>query len=260
MGVNPMRFEFATAGRIIFGPGTLQEAGPIASKMGHNALVVTSGQKRAAPLLDLLEQRGIVHTLFTVESEPTTKIARQGTQQARDHNCDFVIGVGGGSVLDSGKAIAALLANGGDPLDYLEVIGRGQLLTKPSAPYMAIPHNGGNRSRKLPECGAGLTGTPRQGQSTQPYMLPDVALVDPNSPYSLPPDVTAYTGLDALTQLIEPYVSVKANPMTDALCIEGFGVWPARYKLPMNTATILRRVKIWRWRVFSAGWRWPMRR
>jgi alcohol dehydrogenase class IV len=140
---------------------------------------------------------------------------------ALENACDFVIGFGGGSVLDTGKAIAALLANGGDPLDYLEVIGRGQPLTKPSAPYIAIPTTAGTGAEVTRNAVLASPEHRVKASLRSPYMLPDVALVDPELTYSLPRDVTAYTGLDALTQLIEPYVSIKANPMTDALCCDG---------------------------------------
>ncbi len=139
-----MRFEFATATHIIFGAGTLQEVGPLAAEMGSRALVVTGrNPARAQPLLDLLAAQGIETVTFSVSGEPTTEVARLGTQQAREADCELVIGFGGGSVLDTGKAIAALLTNGGDPDDYLEVIGRGQPLIQPSAPYIAIPTTAG---------------------------------------------------------------------------------------------------------------------
>jgi alcohol dehydrogenase class IV len=189
--------------------------------MGSRALIVSSGPDRAAPLLERLDQRGIASVVFTVESEPTTEIARLGTDLARNNNCDFVIGIGGGSVLDTGKAVAALLANGGDPLDYLEVIGRGLPLTKPSIPYMAIPTTAGTGTEVTRNAVLASPEHRVKASLRSPFMLPDVALIDPELTYNLPPDVTAYTGLDALTQLIEPYVSIKANPMTDALCVEG---------------------------------------
>ncbi len=104
-----MRFEFATANRIIFGPGTLREVGPLAASMGRRALVVTTPTvERAAPLLDLLAGHGVEHVLFIVEAEPSTDTARAGTRLARDQHCDLVIGIGGGSVIDTGKAVAAL--------------------------------------------------------------------------------------------------------------------------------------------------------
>jgi alcohol dehydrogenase class IV len=217
-----MHFEFATATRIIFGAGTLQEVGPLAAEMGRQALVVTGRTpERAKPLLDLLAAQGVDVVTFSVSGEPTTEVARLGTQRAREANCDLVIGFGGGSAIDAGKAIAALLTNGGDPLDYLEVIGKGKPLTRPSAPYIAIPTTAGTGA-EVTRNAVLLSPEHRVKVSLRsPLMLPRLALVDPELTHSMPPEVTASTGLDALTQLMEPYVSNWANPLTDALCREG---------------------------------------
>jgi len=217
-----MRFEFATATRIIFGAGTLREVGPLAAEMGSRALVVTgSTPERAQPLLDLLAAQGIEAITFSVAGEPTTEVVRLGTQRAQDTDRDLVVGFGGGSALDTGKAIAALLTNGGDPDDYLEVIGQGQPLTQPSAPYIAIPTTAGTGA-EVTRNAVLLSPEHRVKVSLRsPLMLPCLALVDPELTYSMPPEVTASTGLDALTQVMEPYVSNRANPLTDALCREG---------------------------------------
>lgn len=217
-----MRFEFATATRIIFGPGTLREVGPIVTEMGRRALVVTGRSvERAAPLLDALSAEGVGTTVFSVTGEPTTEVVRRGTEQARKTACDLVIGIGGGSALDAGKAVAALLTNGGDPLDYLEVIGAGKPLIRPSAPYIAIPTTAGTGAEVTRN--AVLVSPEHRVKVSlrSPLMLPGLALVDPELTYGLPPAVTASTGLDALTQVMEPYVSKTANPLTDAICREG---------------------------------------
>ena len=217
-----MRFEFATATRIIFGAGTLGEIGPLAAEMGERALVVTGhAAARGAPLLDGLAAQGIDYVTFSVTGEPTTEVARLGTQRAREENCDLVIGFGGGSVLDTGKAIAALLTNGGDPLDYLEVIGRGLPLTQPSAPCIAIPTTAGTGAEVTRNAVLASPEHRVKVSLRSPLMLPRLALVDPELTHSMPPEVTASTGLDALTQVMEPYVSKRSNPLTDALCREG---------------------------------------
>ena len=217
-----MRFEFATATRIIFGPGTLHEVGPIAAQMGSRALVVTgSTPARAAPLLDALAEQGIDAVTYSVAKEPTVGTARLGAQRARETSCDLVIGFGGGSTLDAAKAISALVTNGGDPLDYLEVIGRGQPITNPALPCITIPTTAGTGAEVTRN--AVLASTEHQVKVSlrSPLMLPRLALVDPELTHTLPPAVTASTGLDALTQVVEPYVSHLANPLTDALCREG---------------------------------------
>lgn len=217
-----MRFEFATATRILFGPGTLRESGALAAELGRNAFVVLGvAEALAAPLLEQLTAHHVAVVLFPVAGEPTTETARTGTALAHASGCDLVISLGGGSAIDTGKAIAALLANGGDPLDYLEVIGLGQPLTRPSVPFIAIPTTAGTGAEVTRN--AVLTSPEQQVKVSlrSPFMLPRVALVDPLLTHSLPPDVTASTGLDALTQVIEPYVSTRANPLTDAFCREG---------------------------------------
>jgi len=217
-----MRFEFATAARIVFGPGTLREVGPLAEEMGRRALVVTGrSTERAAPLLDLLTARGIEYRLFPVDGEPTVETVRRGVEVVRQAACDFLIGFGGGSALDTGKALAALLTNGGDPLDYLEVVGHGKPLTKPSAPYIAVPTTAGTGAEVTRNAVLGSPEHRVKVSLRSPLLLPRAAVVDPALTHSLPPDVTASTGLDALTQLIEPYVGNRANPLTDALCREG---------------------------------------
>jgi alcohol dehydrogenase class IV len=215
-------FEFATAARIIFGSGKLVEAGPAAAQMGRRVLIVTgSTVLRATPLLEMLADQGLSYVIFNVVGEPTTDTVRQGTQRAIKENCDMVIGFGGGSVLDAGKAIAALLTNGGDPLDYLEIIGQGRPVAKAGAPYIAIPTTAGTGAEVTKNAVLGSPEHRLKVSLRSPYMLPQLALVDPELSLTMPPPVTASTGLDALTQLLEPYVSPQANPLTDALCLDG---------------------------------------
>jgi alcohol dehydrogenase class IV len=217
-----MRFEFATAARVIFGSGVLREVGPLARGFGPRALVVTGANpQRAEPLLSLLREHGVGAVTFPVAGEPELATVQQGVALAKQEHCGLVISFGGGSALDAAKAIAAMLTNIGELLDYLEVIGRGKALTEPSAPFIAIPTTAGTGSEVTRNA---VLASPSHGVKVSlrsPFMLPRVAVVDPELTYDLPPAVTASTGLDALTQLIEPYVSSRANPMTDALCVEG---------------------------------------
>jgi alcohol dehydrogenase class IV len=217
-----MRFEFASPARIIFGPGTAVQIGPLARELGRRALITTGlDPAQSERILAALSAAGVDYVTLPVSSEPTTDLARQGARLARESGCDLVIGLGGGSAIDAAKAVAALAANGGDPLDYLEVVGRGRSLTQPSLPCIAIPTTAGTgaevtRNAVLASPEHGIKASLRSAT-----MLPRLALVDPELTYSLPAAVTASTGLDALTQLIEPFTSSKANPLTDALCREG---------------------------------------
>ncbi|MGO8930863.1 MAG: iron-containing alcohol dehydrogenase [Limisphaerales bacterium] len=217
-----MRFEFATAGRIIFGPGVLREVGPLARGLAPRALVVTGANpRRAEQLLSLLREHDVAAIAFPVPGEPEIETVQQGVALAKNENCGLVISLGGGSALDAGKAIAAMLANTGELLDYLEVIGRGKALAEPSLPFIAIPTTAGTGS-EVTRNAVLASPTHRVKVSLRsPFMLPRVAMVDPELTYDLPPAITASTGLDALTQLIEPYVCSRANPMTDAVCVEG---------------------------------------
>jgi len=219
---QPMRFEFATAGRILFGEGVALEAAPAAARMGTRALLVTGATgERAKPLEAALAASGLAVIPFRVAGEPTIDLIRQGAEFARGEHCDLVITLGGGSSIDAGKALAAMLTNPGEPLDYLEVVGRGQPLAHASAPFIAIPTTAGTGSEVTRN--AVLASPERRVKASlrSPHMLPRLAVVDPELTAGLPRSLTAATGLDALTQLIEPYVSSRANRMTDIFCVEG---------------------------------------
>jgi alcohol dehydrogenase class IV len=213
-----MPFEFATAARILFGEGTLRDVPSAAAALGRRALVVTGASSgRAAPLLAALPAAAP----FSVSGEPSILTIRSGVEYAHAQSCDLVIAIGGGSAIDAGKAIAAMLTNPGDPLDYLEVVGRGQPLAHTSAPFIAIPTTAGTGAEVTRN--AVLAHPERRVKASlrSPHMLARLAVVDPELTLDLPRPITASTGLDALTQLIEPYVSVRANPMTDQFCVEG---------------------------------------
>jgi len=218
------RFEFATATRIMFGAGMAGEAISAAKQMGQRALLVTgSCRERSGRFSDVLRATGIAVTAFSVGQEPDLALVQQGLELARQEKCDFVIAVGGGSVMDAGKAISALLTHEGSLMDYLEVIGRGRPLERPAAACIAIPTTAGTGSEVTRNA---VLASPKHGVKASmrsPLMLPRLAVVDPELTYDLPPAITASTGMDALTQVIEPYVSVRANPMTDGFCLEGMG-------------------------------------
>jgi alcohol dehydrogenase class IV len=217
-----MGFEFTTATRIIFGCGAVKDTGSIVEKMGRRAFVITGrSAERAHPLMGQLKDIGMAVTHFSIPEEPTTQLALAAVEKARGPECDLVIGMGGGSVLDVSKVVAALLTNGGPLMDYLEVIGKGQPLKQPSAPCVAIPTTAGTGTEVTSNSVLGSPEHRVKVSMRSPYMLPDLALVDPELTYSMPPGLTAVTGLDAFTQLLEAFVSVHANPLTDGICREG---------------------------------------
>jgi len=217
-----MRFTFAGPGRIVFGPGSVSELPGIAAGFGKRLLLVTGGHPgRVQAVADALDAAGCVVTSFAVTGEPTVAMAEAGARLARAEVCQAVVSVGGGSVMDAGKAIAALTANPGDPYDFLEVVGKGQPLRRLPLPHVAVPTTAGTGAEAT--ANAVLLSPEHQVKVSlrSPGMLPDVALVDPELTFGLPPSVTAATGLDALTQLVEAFVSRHGNPMTGALCREG---------------------------------------
>ena len=215
-------FEVAAPARIVFGAGAVAGLGAIARELGGHALVVTGrSPERAAAGLRQLGTAGVRATTFPVAGEPTVETARAGVGAARAAGCDVVVGFGGGSALDAAKAIAALLGNGGDPLDYLEVVGRGRPLQRPSAPVVAVPTTAGTGSEVTKNA---VLASPEHGVKASlrsPLMLARLALVDPDLLDGLPADVVAASGLDALSQLIEPFLSARANPFSDGLAREG---------------------------------------
>jgi alcohol dehydrogenase class IV len=217
-----MRFELATAGRILFGEGVFDQAGALAAELGKRVLLVGgSSAERIEPLLALLASEGLAVRTIAIDREPAVASALEGAEQARGFGADLVIGMGGGSVIDAAKAIAALLTNPGDPYEHLEVVGHGRPLANPAAPVVAIPTTAGTGAEVTRNS---VLAAPEQKVKVSLRhlsMLPRVALVDPVLTYAIPPSVTASTGLDALTQCLEPFVSHLATPLTDGFCREG---------------------------------------
>jgi len=220
--VTAMRFEFATPQRIVFGAGTLNEVGPIVRSLGARALLVTGSTcARSERLRQLLAAEQVASVVCPIAGEPTTDAISAGVGLAKAERCDCVVGFGGGSAVDAAKAIAALLTNDGVLLDYLEVIGGARPLTRPAAPGVAIPTTAGTGAEVTRNAVLASPSHRVKVSLRSPLMLPRVALVDPELTYELPPPLTATTGMDALTQLIEPFLCNRANPLTDAVCVEG---------------------------------------
>ena len=217
-----VQFEFATATRILFGRGMFDRVGGIAADLGTQALVVTGASPaRAAGLTGALDAAGVAHDELAVPGEPTVDQVRDGIERARATGCDLVVGFGGGSAIDTAKAIAAMLGEGGDLFDHLETIGAGRPLRRPALPWIAIPTTAGTGSEVTRNAVLASPGHRVKVSLRSPLMLARVALVDPGLTDSLPPAVTASSGLDALTQLVEPFTSSRATPITDAICREG---------------------------------------
>jgi alcohol dehydrogenase class IV len=212
-------FEFRTSGRVVFGQGRSGQLPELLDGWGTRALVCTG--TRPQQHAELIAALPMPSEVFTVAGEPTVDMARTATGVARAAGADVVVAIGGGSALDLGKAVAMLLGNGGDPLDYLEVIGAGRAISAPSAPFAALPTTAGTGSEVTSNA---VLASPQHGRKASlrsAFMLPRLALVDPLLTLGCPAEVTAASGLDALTQCLEPLVSPQATPVTDALAGEG---------------------------------------
>lgn len=207
-------FEFATAQRILFGVGRFAELPALAASFGSRIALVTGASRRHT---DRVEAACVI----AISGEPSFETVRAGAAAARDANADVVVAIGGGSAIDAGKAIAMLLTNGGDPLDYAEVIGAGRPVVAPPAPFIAVPTTAGTGSEVTRNAVLHSAELRVKVSVRSPLMLPRVALVDPELALELPPGATAATGMDALSQLIEPFLSRRANPLTDAICRDG---------------------------------------
>ncbi len=228
-----MDFNFSTATRIVFGRAKVREVAAAVPGMGERAMLVTNRIKEADYTnLDAIRERGFdiekelnskrVETFrYLVSGEPSIEMVEEGILFAKEKGMNVFVGIGGGSAIDTAKAISAVMANGGECLDYLEVIGKGKKITKKSLPFVAVPTTAGTGAEVSANAVLASMEHNVKVSLRSPLMIADLAIVDPELTISVPPAVTASTGLDAFTQVIEPFVSRMANPITDALCREG---------------------------------------
>ena len=219
------KFEFFSAPRIVFGRGQIARLAELAAPLGRTALIVHGiPEETLARLAAQLSSAGIRAVPLAQVGEPTVTDIDHALETARANACDMAIGIGGGSAIDAAKAAAGLLANGGTALDYMEVVGKGQKITRPAAPWIAIPCTAGTGAEVTRNAVIGYKGGGDKNFKASlrsEHLLPRIALIDPELGITVPPDVTASSGMDALCQCIEAYTSNGANPMTDALALEG---------------------------------------
>lgn len=217
-----MPFQFQTADQIRFGCGEASRLGAASARLGRRALLAVGRHAaRWEHLRAQLDEHKVESIVFNIDTEPHVAMIERAVVLARQGQCDMVVAVGGGSVIDAGKAVAAMLANAGELMDYLEIVGRGLALTQPSRPCIVLPTTAGTGAEVTRN--AVLTAVSHKVKVSlrSPFMMPRLAIVDPELTVAMPPSITAGTGMDALTQLIEALVSSKANPLTDGICREG---------------------------------------
>lgn len=215
-------FEFLTSQRIVFGSGATDQLPDITTQFGARVmLVIGANQARSAAIVKSLEGAHCQIERLQIVQEPTLQHVQDGVNAVRAFGANVVLAIGGGSALDAGKAIAAVATNPGELQEYLEVVGQGKPLQKPGLPCIAVPTTAGTGAEVTKNAVIDVPSHAVKVSLRGPTVLPRVAVVDPSLTLSVPPEVTAATGFDALTQVIEPYLSNRANPMTDALARAG---------------------------------------
>lgn len=219
-----MSFAIIPPGRVHLGPGEARRAPALAAANGVRGIVVHGASgARAAWLLDALSREGAAVLALGCPSEPTLAMLEAALGAARPHRADWVVAIGGGAALDLGKALAALIPATGGPLEHLEVVGRGTPLGADPLPLIAIPTTAGTGSEATRNAVIGLPDHGRKVSLRDDRMMPRVALVDPELMAGCPPEVTLASGLDAITQLIEPLIGRRATPFSDALARAALG-------------------------------------
>lgn len=220
-------FSISRLPHIVFGDGVLAQVPGLAASFGRKALLVTGGRSfpgslHYAALADGLRRQGLDWEEFRVEQEPSPQLVDVAVQAYGDAAIEVVIGVGGGSVLDAAKAIAGLLPLGRSVMDYLEGVGPELPYYGPATPYVAVPTTAGTGSEATKNAVLSVQGERGFKKSFRHELLvPLYAVVDPSLLASCPPELIAANGMDALTQLLESYVSIRANPFSDALAMSG---------------------------------------
>lgn len=215
-------FELAAPARVVFGAGCSAQVASAVSALGSSRALVVSGKsvERSASLRKRLPVPSVV---YAIPGEPTLAMVDDGRALAARERCDVVIALGGGSAIDAGKAIAALAGRPDPLLDHMEVIGKAQPLPSPGLPCIAIPTTAGTGAEVTKNSVLASPEAKVKASLRSPYLLPTLALVDPDLLDGTPAPVTAVTGLDALSHLLESFVSLRANPFTLALAREGMG-------------------------------------
>lgn len=217
-----MTFEFATTTRILFGCGQISQLSESALTFGNQALVVMGkNPNRHDSLINSLRQSGLSVNTFSIAEEPTIDDILRGTDLAKKSAAQIIIGLGGGSVIDAGKAISAMSRQPEDLWHYIEIVGKGRPLTITPLPYIAIPTTAGTGAEVTRNAVLSSPEHRVKASLRHPSMLPRLAIIDPELTLHCPPDITAASGMDAFIQCLEAYVSCRANPLTDALCLSG---------------------------------------
>ena len=213
-------FELAAPGRIVVGAGVVAQAGSTLAALGAKRILLVTG--RSARHVDRLQASVKLPVVtYAIPGEPTLAMVNEGRDLARRERCDAVIALGGGSAVDAGKAIAALAGNDGELLDYMEIVGQAKPLPRPGLPCIAIPTTAGTGAEVTKNAVLASPEARVKASLRSPHLLPVLALVDPDLLDGIPKPILAQTGLDALSHLVESFVTIRANAFTLGLGREG---------------------------------------
>jgi len=223
MQASIFAFSLAKIPKIEFASGAIRQLPGLAAQFGCNILLITGGQSFARsaayqPLMDGFKALALNVVQFAVRSEPSPELVDDAVKQFRSADIDVVVAIGGGSAMDTAKAIAGLLRVGHSVMDYLEGVGPERPYQGPAVPFIAVPTTAGTGSEATKNAVLsrhGLQGFKKSFRDEQ--LVADIALLDPDLLASCPPRVIAANGMDALTQLLESYVSIKNNVLNNAL-------------------------------------------
>ncbi|NOH83948.1 iron-containing alcohol dehydrogenase [Vibrio sp. 03-59-1] len=215
-------FQFMTSTRIIFGEGALQSSLSILNQFGYSVLLVTGQDpERSSPIIQYLKNQSMRYQHVAINGEPNITMVEETAVSGRKFHPDMVVAIGGGSVIDMGKALAAVIPNQGDVYDYVEVVGRNVPLKTKPIPLIAIPTTASSGS-EVTKNAVLKSGQDRVKVSLRsPDMLADVAIVDPTLTYGTDAYTSGRGAMDAFTHLMEAYVCGDPNPLTDMVCEEG---------------------------------------
>jgi alcohol dehydrogenase class IV len=220
-------FSISRLPRIHYGIGRINEVPALAAAYGHTALIVTGeksfcGTPRWQAFIEAMEAKGLRWLHFTVSGEPSPMLVDEAVNRFRSEGVEVVMAIGGGSVLDAAKAIAGLLPHGNSVMDHLEGVGKNVPYHGPSTPFIAVPTTAGTGSEATKNAVLSVQGLEGFKKSFRDEcLIPEYAVIDPDLLASCPRELIAADGMDAFTQLLESYVSSKANPFTDALAWSG---------------------------------------
>lgn len=227
-----LQFELAPLPQIFFGSGQIQNIGTHIRPFGSRVLIVADQiALKAAKLEEILIENELEYFSLIIKNEPTTEDIDNGVATGVEFEAEIVVGIGGGAALDAGKAISGLITNGGIAIDYMEVVGNGLPIKNAPLPYIACPSTSGTGTEVTKNAVILSEADQYKASIRSPLLIPKITIVDPTLTLTVPANVTASTGLDALTQLIEAYTSNKSQPVTDSLAL--LGIQKAIKSLPI---------------------------